>query len=232
VALICNDFEATYKLLKDKLSWEYIDVLNFSTQYLEKNLEQLDLDVMGKLRSDYIEDMINPPSMVCYFYYYLYIHKRIPNQKEYFDFYYLTNSKWIEENIGLEYDIAFKGRLSRFFPSMIRDFHFYHLLKESERFKKVLYVLKYDLDSKVDIFLKSDLQWYGIQLRTNTSRSARYFQKKPRRNMVNMKTKLIDIPLNLKTARSIITKGNDLKLYGKDHIHKILNEIIRYESNM
>lgn len=211
--------------MKDKLSWDYIDTLKMNVKFLENFFENINLDVVGKPRNSYVEDKLNPPSMVCYFYYFIYLHKRIPSQQEYINFYYSVNSKWINTNIGKEYNGAFKGRLCRFYPSMLRDIHFYHLLKESNLFDKVLFVLKYDLDAKVDIFIKNKIQWYGIQLRTNTRNSHKYYQKKYTRNMIKVKAELIDIPINLNSAKSLSTKGNDIKLYSKLHINTILREI-------
>lgn len=37
---------------------------------------------------------------------------------------------------------------------MLRDIHLYHLIKESQLFEKVHYVLSYNLDSKIDIFVR------------------------------------------------------------------------------
>lgn len=225
MAIIYNNFEETYELLKDKLSWEYIDILHISVRSLEEFFKNMNLSVVGQERNPYVEDQLNPPSLVCYFYYFLYLYKRIPSQEEYMEFYYLMNSEWVNTYVGKEYHAAFQGRLSRFYPSMLRDIHFYHLLKESKRFDKVLFVLKYDLDAKVDIFIKRNGEWYGIQLRTNTRNSDKYYKKKDNRNRIHVKAKLIDIPINLNRAKSLLTKGNDIKLYSDKHIKQILNKI-------
>jgi hypothetical protein len=226
---IYNDFIKTYDLLKNQLSWNYIDVLNISVQSLEDFFRTINLDVLRKPKIDYVEDYLNPPSIVCYFYYFLYLYNRIPNQQEYINFYYITNSNWIKKHVGTQYDEAFKGRLSRFYPSMLRDIHFYHLLKESMLFNKVLYVLQYDLDSKIDIFVKTRVKWYGLQLRTKTVRSEKYYNKKYHRNMIPTKATLIDIPINLDLAKSILTKGNDLKVYSNNHLNKVLEIIYIHE---
>lgn len=228
--ILYNNFDNTYKLLKNKLSWDYIDILNISVESLEEFFKNMNLNVVGRDRSPYVEDKLNPPSMVCYFYYYLYLYKRIPNQEEYINFYYLLNSEWVKNHVGKQYNSAFQGRLSRFYPSMLRDIHFYHLLKESKLFKRVLFVLEYDLDAKVDIFIESSSQWYGIQLRTNTRNSHKYYKKKNNRNMISVKATLIDIPINLNSAKYLSTKGNDIKLYSNIHIRKILNKINKLEN--
>jgi hypothetical protein len=223
--IVFNDFDKTYDLLRDKLSWDYIDPLKFKIKTLEQFFGGIYLDVTGKPKCDFVEDKLNPPSFVCYFYYFIFLFKRVPTQQEYIGFYYSVNSFWIGKNVGSKYDEAFKGRLDRFYPSMLRDIHFYHLLKESQLFQMVLYVLEYDLDSKIDVFVKKEEQWYGIQLRTNTYRSQKYFNKKPNRNMVRLNAKLIDVPINLGSANSIPTRGDDFKIYSKVHIDRIINEI-------
>lgn len=218
-----------YNILKDLKSWDYIDKMNLSVRDIEEFYQSMYLDVVGKVRDSYIEDKISMPPMVPVFYYFIYLYGGIPNQDQYIRFYKYINEKWFDTYIKNKYEDALIGRLSRFYPSMLRDFHFYHVLKESKQFNKVLFVLKYDLEGKVDIFVKSHIQWYGLQLRTKTKNSDMYYQKKPNRNAIEVKAILIDLPIQLNQAKSLYTKKNDIKLYGQEHIHMVLNNIHNVE---
>lgn len=214
-----------YEFLKEKKSWEFIDTLNITTEYIEKFMKKMSLSVEKREREEFLEKKMKLPSMVTYFYYFLYLHKRIPTQVEYIKFYYKMNKNWVLEQIGEEYHQALIGRLSRFYPSMMRDIHFYHLLKESNQFEKVLFTLKYDLEGKVDVFIKKDGKWYGLQLRTKTKNSHYFYGKKKDRNMIEVSAELIDMPIDLSIAKSIKTKKEDIKLYSENNITEVIEKI-------
>lgn len=96
--------------------------------------------------------------------------------------------------------------------------------------------MTYDLDGKVDIFIQTYKDnWFGIQLRLDTKNS-NYFakQKKPYRNVLDLKflKKIIDLPLNLSTARSIDTKKNDLKVYSEHEFQELIKEINKIEKDI
>lgn len=223
---IKNDYQRIYNDLKDKKSWDYIDSLNLTTQKIETKYKNMILDVTKKEKDKFIEEGLKiSPSMVGCFYYFIDLYKKIPTQREFIKFYYSINSNWIREKVGKTKHYAFLGRLSRFYPSMLRDFHFYHFLKESGKFEKVLFTLKYDFEGKVDVFVKKNKEWFGVQLRTNTKRSTYFYHKKPKRNAIELKIKKIDLPIELSTAKSINTKKDSLKLYGHKELKTLLNEI-------
>jgi len=229
---IIDDHKGVYNELKDILSWNYIDTMNLTTAEIEDFYQSFPLDVVGKEKDDYIEKKLHiEPSMVGFFYYFLKLFNRIPTQNEFIKFYYLTNKKWVKEKVyDVGYHQAFVGRLSRFYPSMLRDFHFYHLLKESNEFTRVLFCLKYDLEAKVDIFVEKNKKWYGIQLRTKTFRSKQFYQDKWKRKPIPVKATLIDLPIDLDKAYSLSTKKNSIKLYSTYHINEILHKISEIEN--
>lgn len=232
--LIVNDHQGVYESLKDLSSWEYIDPMGLSVADIENTYQNMTLDVMRKKKDSYIENKLHiAPSMVGYFYYFLKHYGRIPTQIEYIKFYYIANKKWVFEKVDDgNYHEAFFGRLSRFYPSMLRDIHFYHLLKESGQFEKVLFTLKYDLEAKIDIFVRKNGKWYGIQLRTKTYRSDQFYHKKKHRNAIETKATLIDLPINLQEAEELSTKKDSIKLYGSQHIQQILAYIDEKEKTV
>lgn len=223
-----NNYAAVYSLLKDLKSWEFIDLLTLSSQDIVAIYSSFYIDVEKKPRDVYVEKKLNPPSLVTYFYFYIYINGRIPDQHEYTEFYFLMNEKWLKSYVPQGKINAFKGRLSRFYTSMLRDFHFYHLLKESQSFQDVLYVLKYDIEGKIDLFVRAHSVWYGLQLRTNTRNSEEFYKKKVYRNPIPTKAHLIDMPIDLKTCERIKTQNHDLMIYSKQHIEYIIEIIGRH----
>lgn len=226
-SVIVDNHKLVYQTLREKKSWDYIDPMGLTSAYIEKFYQSMKLDVMGKVKDDYIENKLHiAPSMVGYFYYFLHVYRRIPTQAEYIKFYCVANKSWVLKNVSEKGKMeAFIGRLSRFYPSMLRDIHFYHVLKESEEFEKVLFTLKYDLESKVDIFVKKKSRWFGIQLRTMTRRSNEFYEKKKNRNAVPTSATLIDMPIDLSKAKSIHTKKDAIKLYSNYHVEQLLQNI-------
>ena len=230
--VIIDDHQRVYQELKELRSWDYIDPIGMSVGDIEQFYQSMNLDVMRKKKDDYIEKKLHiAPSMVGYFYYFIQIYGRIPTQIEYIKFYYLANKQWVMKHIHPgNYHQAFFGRLSRFYPSMLRDIHFYHVLKESGDFEHVLFALKYDLEAKIDIFVKKEKRWYGVQLRTKTRRSNEFYEKKKDRNPLDTKAVLVDLPIDLSTAKSLQTKKDSVKLYDRTHVDQLLKEIHTYEA--
>lgn len=205
--------------------------MGLSIEEIEKKFESSTLDVTGKRRENFVEYKLNPPSFIVIFYYYIYYYQSIPTQQQFISLYYEVNREWVEDNVKTAHLEAFNGRLCRTYPSLIRDIHFYIFLKESNKFKRVIYKMKYDLTGKVDVFVESNRKnWYGLQLRVATKNSDIFYQKKPYRNVFNIPAlkQVIDMPLNLDKAKSILTKKNELKVYGEKDVFwlsEIINEI-------
>jgi len=114
----------------------------------------------------------------------------------------------------------------------LRDIHFYHVLKESEKFDNVLYNLRYDLFGKVDIFVQQHGVAYGLQLRTKTANSNKYYIKKPNRHAIPAKSVLLDLPIDLSQAKSIKTKKNWLKVYDVRKVHEVLSLIQQHQEKV
>lgn len=228
-----NDYQAIYNLLITLNSERYIDSANFSSEILENELGESILDVTRKQRHDFVEYKLNPPSFIVIFYYYIYFFRRVPTQQQFLSFYHEINSAWVNINVKKELMDAFNGRLSRTYPSLVRDTHCYMLLKESKKFKRVIYKMKYDLSGKVDIFVESmNNNWYGLQLRVDTKNSDEFYKKKPFRNAIDIPAlkNMIDMPLNLDNAKTVYTKKNDLKLYSNRDLEWLTSLINKIEN--
>jgi len=226
--MIKNDYDKMYAEIADKPSWKYIDPLGLKLNEIEEFCSKMELNVEKKSNVKRVEEKMQVPIMATHFYYYIYHYKKIPTQREFMKFYTNSNQKWVEKNINtIELKKALIGRLSRTYPSLLRDIHFYHVLKESGKFENVLYNLKYDLQGKVDIYIKHEGISYGLQLRTKTKNSDKYYKKKPNRGSIDPRAVLIDLPISLDDAFEVKTKKQSLKLYGEKQIEQVLNEILK-----
>lgn len=116
------------------------------------------------------------------------------------------------------------GRILRTYPSLVRDFHFYLLLKESKLFEKVTYSLKSDINGK-DIIITHDKKEYVISLYVDTIRS-RYFKEIKDTYRHDYDSNEIRVPLNLSEAK----KCGDFKLYFEKHMNIVKERIVQIES--
>lgn len=144
---------------------------------------------------------------------------------QYVNTYLELHHKWIKEN---EVDVeALAGRLLRTYPSLIRDLEFYLRLKESRLFEKISYDIDEDLNDEIDITIQKDGIEYGLQLRVESKNSDKYYKIKPSRQKNKRDKILIDMPLDIwsQGGNVIKTNGQDLYIYPKDSIAKVLNKI-------
>ena len=117
------------------------------------------------------------------------------------------------EYSGKKFDMdALAGRILRTYPSLIRDFDFYLLLFESNKFEQVIYSCEKDIEGK-DIIIKNHGNEYTVSLFVDTVRSNSF---KKINNLFRHKDlgNEIKLPLNLKQAR----RCGDFMLYSKKDI--------------
>lgn len=219
--LLFNNEKAIYELMKDKKAEEYIDTMGMTTLEIENFCEEQILDVSRRSRDSKVEDKLNPPLMASFFYYYIYFYQKIPSQIEFQRFYKDLNEKWVKNHITSDLNDSFNGRLARFYASIMREFHFYHIVKESNEFEKVSYTLEDDIRHKSDLVIKEKDKVFGIQLRVKTRNSAKYALKKSGRGFEDIGIQLIDLPIDLDTAKEIKTKKDKFLFYDEKYIQKI-----------
>lgn len=221
-----------YEKLKKEHSYEYIDPLNLNTKKIEWIYSLCYLDVQRKPRNEDVERRIKiKPSFVGYFYNFIKDYRMIPNQQQYIEYYFQMNQQWINDTLNQEQQNGLYGRLCRFYPSMLRDFHFYHLLREIGLYEKVYYNLECDLEAKIDIFVRKNNEWYGLQLRTETKNSNYFYEEKKKRNPKIMRAKMIDVPINMNGTRELQTQKDSLKLYDIREIKYIEQQIHRMQTS-
>lgn len=134
----------------------------------------------------------------------------------------------LKEKQGSDY---IESRLARFYASIMREFHFYHLVKESNLFDKVSYSLKQDIEHKIDCLVEKDKESIGIQLRVKTANAKRYAEKKTQRQFEDSGVMLIDVALDFDCAKEVPTKKDSFLFYDVSYIEEIVRELEKREKN-
>lgn len=119
--------------------------------------------------------------------------------------------------------VALKGRIFRAYPSLIRDFHFFLLCRNSGKFDRVEYSLKEDCEGGVDLKVYLNDKKLKVRLFVNTRRAQFFLKKKAKRH--TFLGEYIDIPMELDKG----TPVGDFKLYNNSHVDLILDRMMEEE---
>ncbi len=128
-----------------------------------------------------IEDKISFPYFALYVWGFIFSHKRIPTQKEFYEGYYDEQSVWLaQQNFDEQEHDGVKGRMYRAYTSLLRDCLFALQLREElathgveVRFNRCL-----DTNEGIDILLLHNGKKYGLNLYLNSKRSLKYREAK------------------------------------------------------
>jgi len=155
-----------YEKIQTYSNWKPLEKVTLNE--LHTYLKGTKLLVEGHSRDDSTENT-RIPSLVLAFYYIIIRRKNNQplSQKEYIDGYLELHNKWIiqkDNNVDIE---DLKGRISRTYPSLVRELEFYMRLRESNQFEKVIYNLDDDLNGETDITVQLNGINYGLQLLLN-----------------------------------------------------------------
>lgn len=125
------------------------------------------------------------------------------------------------EYFGKSFDVdALSGRILRTYPSLIRDFDFYLMLVESQKFDQIIYSCIQDIKGK-DIIIKDHGKKYVVSLYVDTNRST-YFKKLKNAFRHKYDDNEIKMPLKLDEAR----KCGDFMLYSEQDVERIEYDIL------
>lgn len=150
----------------------------------------------------------------------------IPSPQKVLDIYfelYSDKIKVYEESAemgGTSYNLnALKARILRTYPSLLRDFHFYLMLKECGCFDRVTYSCADDIKG-IDITIVHKKKTYIISLFTDTKRSWGFKRIK---NIFRHKygQNEIKVPMVLDQA----DKCGDFMLYKESDVKSVINKI-------
>ena len=144
---------------------------------LQHRLGGFDLKCEGMIKCDYVEDMNFPFSMTERFYNLFFKVKNIPTQKDFVDG-CMDDKVFLDLFDTDERMSGLIGRLSRTYPSLIRDYHFYLMCNDSKFFENVLYDSYDDMCNRADVKLKYAGQIFNIQLFLDTKNSKKWRSQK------------------------------------------------------
>ena len=154
------------------------------------------------------------------FFAYVFGHAKVPDtvelQEIYFEMYKNAFAKMDGERIRYNdrlYSLfALRGRILRTYPSLVRDFHFFLLLREDGSFEEVVYSCKNDINGR-DIIIRHEGREHEVSLFIETSRSL-FFKEMKNRYRHEYGRDEIRVPLNLNRA----ARCGDFRLYGKNDV--------------
>ena len=198
--------------------------LNFTLQNLESQIQQISYHGNGLKKFPEIENAQLPP-FIQVFYYFIFENAKIPSVDEFFS----TYTKWFggitEDNKILLNNCLYnatgvKNRLFRTYPSLVRDFHFYVMLSESNRFDKVLYSLRADYQEGIDLKVITNNKEFCISILISTVRGEFFKLKKQFRHDYTNTKEII-----LKAHFNSLKRAGDVYLLTQNHLKKVLDEI-------
>lgn len=157
-----------------------------TSEELKKTIKMFDYnDLYNQYREYKDEDGVEKakfPPINFVFYKFVFENDSVPSPQNVLDLYFELYSDEIKvsggsaEMKGTSYDLkALKARILRTYPSLLRDFHFYLMLKECDCFDKVTYSCIDDIKG-TDITIVHKNKKYVVSLFTDTKRS--WFFKK------------------------------------------------------
>lgn len=194
-----------------------MEKINLSSQSIESQICPMKLQ-FSKKKDEVMEWKTKPPPFIYAFYNFVAEHNRIPEQLEYWGYYYTHNrnnfSEYIQKNI-----VLLKARCLRAFPSFVRDIHFYYILQESNQFAEVKYHPKIDIEYGIDFVVKYRGKRFGINCFINTRRSKKGRGKKAFRHEPVDKITLVDLPVNFDGCKTC----GQFFLYSQRELHQLIS---------
>ncbi|PQD94299.1 hypothetical protein CYL18_14770 [Pradoshia eiseniae] len=145
----------------------------------------------------------------------------LPTLQQFQD-YYLSKHCIKNNNYFCEMTALMKG-----YRSLVRDLHFYFLLKESGLFDEVKVSYLFDLKGKTDILLSKGQKRLGLQLFSGGKHMKAMKQEKYRKNVGQNNFELIYFGTNYKGNRKFLTtaSGATFILYSEDDV-KIVYDLL------
>lgn len=115
------------------------------------------------------------------------------------------------------------------YNSLVRDLHFYYLLKESGKFDIVDIKYRFDLQAQTDILLQKDGKRLGLQLFTGGKNMKERKQKHYRKYKGNNNYELLFFGTEGKGERKRLTtySGATFTLYSKCDVDLVLEELLK-----
>lgn len=169
--------------------------IHMSSKNMESSIKDYELN-FPQIRNKEVEYGIRFPVFVEPFYEFILENNRIPQQKEYYDFYMNRNSSFFSENtFGEKILEGLRARIFRTYPSLVRDLHFNLFLREKLAGEYICYNIKLDINEGIDFIIKYNGIYYGINLYTKTKNSLIARTKKEKRHSTFSNIVYLDLPI-------------------------------------
>ena len=203
--------------------------LEISSAEIEKQIQSYPYSGENKERDEFVENKLRMPPMIYAFYGFIFFSGKVPSEDEFTEEYLqnpffskVGNNNYevsLNEEKHLVSKSALKARILRTYPSLIRDFHFYCLVRESNYFEHVFYSCNDDYYDKVDMKVIYKGKWFSLGMLLDSSRSEEFRQKKQFRH------KNDEDVIYIKLSKDKCRKCGKFWLYTEEHVDLVLAEI-------
>ena len=217
------------KIINKLIITEILKILN-SSQTIEATLEKTYKDEMYLYSHKGIK-LTNLPLFNAHLYNLIYKSKELPSYIKFIDSYITENYDFLEESSNKLKAL----RLSAYqaYTSLVRDLHFYFILKESELFEDVRIDYFYDLYVKHDILVTFEGEKLGIQLFSGSKEA--YLKKlrnhKRKKLIAHYKEMFFSFRDEEHLRKSImLSNGGTMKLHSKEDVYKVISFIKKDET--
>jgi len=220
---------------------------------VEKQITECICDCEGKVKRDIVEKAKIPP-MIAYFYMCIFNEDKIPHLQDFINGYIKYHKVWLQDFINDGLQDAIEGRLSRTFPSLVRDFHFYWLLslQDNEEIienkyslwsgidtkiihSKIYYSLWRDLTGFDFLYIYKGIEYYiSLFIDTTESNIFNNADKKiiAREKYLENRQKYLDyLPQSIELAVSKAKYYGNIKLYNEEYLKHLFSLINYAEKN-
>lgn len=194
-----------------------LDHIKITTIEITRTIINFKLEFIKVINND-VEYKIKFPTFLDAFYHWVYFKKSIPSQEQFYEHYMTINDAFFKENKFDDQIIyAFKARIYRTYPSLVRDLHFSFYLKEKLTKYLIIYSRKLDVEEGIDIIVATNKNFYAINLFTETKRANLGRYLKTNRHSLFENIKYIDVPIQLSKSYKV----GDFYLYGESEMQYI-----------
>lgn len=186
------------------------------------------------LRDEACEKAFLPP-LITVFYNCVFLKNELPTESElivsYLETYFdrcseselLLKKNYIPVGRSLPLPLSEAGiraRMLRAYPSLIRDFHFFLLCRESGYFEEVKYSVKADYFKGYDLVVKYAGYYFYVKLYVATHRGEYYKNRKYGRRVYENPANIIELMIDLNKKK----KKGHFYLYDQDDVRTLLEQ--------
>ena len=199
---------------------DYNSIFNFvyfTAAEIENQIREYPLSFSPK-RDENVEWNMHFPMFLIPFYKFIYLHKHIPRQNEFWEYYLSENQAFFSPRI-LDNELmdGLKARAFRAYPSLVRDIHFLFYLKSKFHEATILYNTKLDIGEGIDLLVTHKDKYWGINLYADTQRAHKGREKKEFRHTKFDNVAYVELPVQLRDDQ----KSGQFFLYGARELNQI-----------